>query len=234
MWSRNKAFFLIQLFGASIVATVFILACRRWGYTDRNRLSLAVVAAIYLFWCSQLNARWFGGPTIEQQIPSLGVKWVSLNLYTWISLGIIICGYVYWWPFQILLIAHLCMLLLVAIGLSAGRFTVEHVDHIEEQRSAAIDDVIAIRRNANQLVILAQTLPGTLTEVKGRVIKHAEEVEYLSGATNPEAKPHNRFILEQQYVLESVLRGSQLDAAPVLSLLNDLSLRVKMRKACQT
>lgn len=183
------------LAGEALIIAAFLL----WGKYEQNVLILNIVATSVVFGLFSVDFLfpWFNlKERSQKRIGSISVWWFAATIYSIAALAVVFL----WsatWPFNLQLIVHLALLLLLVLGLIASMGVADTVEsvYIEQQvQRAGVEDM---KRAARKLQAKVECSQEPISpDHKGRVNELVENLRFVSPANVAEATELEREFVE--------------------------------------
>lgn len=183
------------LAGEALIIAAFLL----WGKCEQNVLILNIVATSVVFGLFGVDFLfpWFNlKERSQKRIGSISVWWFAATIYSIAALAVVFL----WsatWPFNLQLIVHLALLLLLVLGLIASMGVADTVEsvYIEQQvQRAGVEDM---KRAARKLQAKVECSQEPISpDHKGRVNELVENLRFVSPANVAEATELEREFVE--------------------------------------
>ena len=185
----------VILAGEALIIAAFLL----WGKYEQNVMILNIVATSVVFALLGFDFLfpWFDlKERSQKRIGSISVWWFAATIYSIAALAVVFL----WsstWPFSLLLIVHLALLLLLVLGLIASMGVADTVETVfveQQAQRAGVDDM---KRAARKLQAKVECCVEPISpDHKGRINELVENLRFVTPANVDEAVELEREFVE--------------------------------------
>ena len=185
----------VILAGEALIIAAFLL----WGKYEQNVMILNIVATSVVFALLGFDFLfpWFDlKERSQKRIGSISVWWFAATIYSIAALAVVFL----WsstWPFSLLLIVHLALLLLLVLGLIASMGVADTVETVfveQQAQRAGVDDM---KRAARKLQTKVECCVEPISpDHKGRINELVENLRFVTPANVDEAVELEREFVE--------------------------------------
>ena len=185
----------VILAGEALIIAAFLL----WGKYEQNVMILNIVATsvVFALWGFDFLFPWFDlKERSQKRIGSISVWWFAVTIYSIAALAVVFL----WsstWPFSLLLIVHLALLLLLVLGLIASMGVADTVETVfveQQAQRAGVDDM---KRAARKLQTKVECCVEPISpDHKGRINELVENLRFVTPANVDEAVELEREFVE--------------------------------------
>ena len=185
------------LFGEAIIIASFFL----WkGDTQNNIfvLNLIVSSIIYLLFFVDILIPWIKlNDKAHRQVGSIGLRWVISWGYAFLAIcTMLICNLTFETPFELQLIIHCCLLLLLILGFVGVLHSSSKMVEIYEQESFNSQIINEIKHALTSLKNILLEYPDLPEPDIQRINNLEENIRYIAPSNNPEARTLEKQLLD--------------------------------------
>lgn len=131
----------------------------------------------------------------QKEVGMLGIHLVTINIFSLLALGWMVCGILFQIPFKIQLIGQLVIIFILFIGRFATFRSGEKVQQVYEKEQKKMEGKVSLRYVMDDFVDYMASIKGLEPSVLQRLKSVHESIRFITPSANIEAKK-----LEEQFV----------------------------------
>lgn len=153
----------------------------------------------------------------QKDVGLLGIKLLSINVYSLLATAMIVCGIYFQLSFTIQLFAQLGLLLFLLIGYASGHHAANKVGDIYNYEQGIKAGKMLMRSAMDNLMDTVAMAKGLDPAVAGRLEELNRSMRYITPSDKPEAYEAEQRFLATVKELDILLQASQLNADAIAS-----------------
>ena len=220
---------ILLIFGEAIIISAFLLV----GEPSHEKylcMSVSSVIYILLCWQSFVN-RWINLKDKAQRgVGSLGVKWLGIFLYSFVSILAMVGCNLLEVPFEAQVIIHCVLFFFLLVYIFTGRYIEQKTADVHAKEAAFTENRDILKFELNNLrrkISVKNDFPNWIFE---RISKMEDEARYIAPNDSPQAQSLDKSFLESLKKLETAIDFDNLEQVKTDELLKMCEITLTERK----
>lgn len=229
---------LLGIVGEILIAALFFWVIPDALPTNILVLDFVVVSLVYWLWIYNIlkPAVNFKEPS-HKQVGGLGVRWISLSLYTFLAVGFVvytlwagITGEIPLWDFPVLVIIQAGLLFFLCGGLITSEHIMQKTKDIYEEQKVLKTGKHDVKKMVQQLLFVSEDTSGIPHDIKERLKKIAGETRYLSPSVSEHCIALDADIIKNCDTIIAALADYDLNKKTVTDQIDSLERNLERRR----